>query len=369
MHAIGANFLTIGNGGVPPYILNGGMIYHRASWSNAMPCHAVPCRAILCHATPFPAIPSTPIPSVHPFRFPPYPVLAWMQIDSQHGYQTKHMLCLPLVNKTGSVIAVLQLRNKLKGSCFVLKDVQALEQWCRQAALALDNSLLYQQLQCRESILGQIQEALPTLVLGLDDSGFLVSSNRCAFPSRFGPLWLAAAGWGVGAGERTAVSARSMATPLQHASYQVPALSARRKACAASHPTWTWLSEVGLLPGSPNEAPTGPSGLGGLGEKPKAQSPKPPPPPQELTSTTGKAQKRHGNGHWVYCTVTCGLPIPHPDVWTNICQSMPSHLPCIGQAREIQLVSGTPLRFQGSSTADWPSEGFYGEGGFLKMVW
>lgn len=44
------------------------------------------------------------------------------EVDARTGYRTRNILCLPLLNRSGKVFAVVQLINKLDGSSFDQKD-------------------------------------------------------------------------------------------------------------------------------------------------------------------------------------------------------------------------------------------------------
>jgi phosphoserine phosphatase RsbU/P len=66
-------------------------------------------------------------------------------VDKRTGYRTRNILCLPIRNKAGKIIASLQLLNKKKGS-FTEEDTDFLLTLSGHMALALENAQLHQQL-------------------------------------------------------------------------------------------------------------------------------------------------------------------------------------------------------------------------------
>lgn len=65
-------------------------------------------------------------------------------MDQKTGYRTRSILCLPVVNTRDQVVGVLQVMNKRKGR-FIDDDEKLLNAFCAQAAVAIDNNLLFQQ--------------------------------------------------------------------------------------------------------------------------------------------------------------------------------------------------------------------------------
>ncbi len=68
------------------------------------------------------------------------------EVDKKTGYRTKNILAVPLFNKKGEVIGVFQAINKLKG-IFTEEDLEILTLLGGYAAAAIENNLLYQQLE------------------------------------------------------------------------------------------------------------------------------------------------------------------------------------------------------------------------------
>ncbi len=66
--------------------------------------------------------------------------------DLQTGYHTRSILAVPMVNKPGEVIGVIQVLNKRDGS-FTEDDIELLHALSSQAAVAVENALLYEEIQ------------------------------------------------------------------------------------------------------------------------------------------------------------------------------------------------------------------------------
>ncbi len=66
-------------------------------------------------------------------------------VDKRTGYRTRSILCLPIRNKTGKIIATLQLLNKKQG-VFTEENADSLLTLSGHMALALENAQLHQEL-------------------------------------------------------------------------------------------------------------------------------------------------------------------------------------------------------------------------------
>jgi len=71
------------------------------------------------------------------------------EVDKRTGYRTRTILCVPIRNKAGKVIAALQLLNKQRGA-FTDEDADFLLTLSGHMALALENAQLHQQLLDKE---------------------------------------------------------------------------------------------------------------------------------------------------------------------------------------------------------------------------
>ena len=68
------------------------------------------------------------------------------------------MLCLPLV-KQGALVALLYLENNLASSVFAPARIAVLKVLASQAAISLENSRLYRELQQREAEIRRLVDA------------------------------------------------------------------------------------------------------------------------------------------------------------------------------------------------------------------
>jgi len=68
------------------------------------------------------------------------------ETDRRTGYRTRTILCTPMRNKRDEVIGVLQVLNKQDG-CFDPQDEELLLALSSQAAVAIENAILYQEIE------------------------------------------------------------------------------------------------------------------------------------------------------------------------------------------------------------------------------
>ena len=73
------------------------------------------------------------------------------EVDARTGYRTRNILCLPIRNKSGKIIAALQLLNKACGT-FTSEDVDFLLTLSEHMALALENAQLHRALLEKERL-------------------------------------------------------------------------------------------------------------------------------------------------------------------------------------------------------------------------
>lgn len=103
------------------------------------------------------------------------------EVDQRTGYRTKSVLCMPLRNKDGKTIGVTQIINK-HGGPFTREDEELLSAFSAQAAIALQNSLLFQETLEVRNYLECILQSINQLVLTLNAEGKLVRANRPVEP-------------------------------------------------------------------------------------------------------------------------------------------------------------------------------------------
>lgn len=68
------------------------------------------------------------------------------EFDIQQNFRTKAVLCLPIHNRAGERIAVIQVINKCGGGAFDAEDQELLRSLASQVAIALENSQLIEEL-------------------------------------------------------------------------------------------------------------------------------------------------------------------------------------------------------------------------------
>jgi len=66
--------------------------------------------------------------------------------DELHDFRSRAVLCVPICNRMGERIAVLQAINKKDGGTFVEKDIDFLNGLGSQVGIALENAMLYDEL-------------------------------------------------------------------------------------------------------------------------------------------------------------------------------------------------------------------------------
>jgi len=106
-------------------------------------------------------------------------------VDVQTGYRTRNILCLPIRNKNGKIIAALQLLNK-RGGSFTQEDVDFLLTLSDHMALALENAQLHRALLEKERLEREMALArdiqrglLPETVPSLAGFDIAVTNQPC----------------------------------------------------------------------------------------------------------------------------------------------------------------------------------------------
>lgn len=104
----------------------------------------------------------------------------YAEVDKLSGFQTKNILCIPLINRKGHCIGSLQALNKNSGD-FTDKDIELLESISYYVAIALENSKLYEEvknyteelkntlirIEILERVKGQLTKFVPSSVVKL----------------------------------------------------------------------------------------------------------------------------------------------------------------------------------------------------------
>ena len=101
------------------------------------------------------------------------------EIDTKTGYRTTNILCMSIIDKTGSKLGVLQVLNKKDGP-FSIKDEQRLEAFSAQAAIALENSRLFEEACNAHNYNESILKSLSNGVITLDADRKISKINNAA---------------------------------------------------------------------------------------------------------------------------------------------------------------------------------------------
>jgi adenylate cyclase len=96
--------------------------------------------------------------------------------DTQTGFFTRSILCVPLVNKAGETIGATQALNK-RGGPFTAEDEQRLRAFTAQVAIALENAKLFDDVQRVKNYNDAVLESMTNGVVTLDTLGDIVTCN------------------------------------------------------------------------------------------------------------------------------------------------------------------------------------------------
>ena len=96
--------------------------------------------------------------------------------DTQTGFFTRSILCVPLVNKAGFTIGATQALNK-RGGPFSAEDEQRLRAFTAQVAIALENAKLFDDVQRVKNYNDAVLESMTNGVITLDHEGSIVTCN------------------------------------------------------------------------------------------------------------------------------------------------------------------------------------------------
>jgi signal transduction histidine kinase/putative methionine-R-sulfoxide reductase with GAF domain len=100
------------------------------------------------------------------------------KIDNKSGYVTKSLLTCPMIIK-GRVIGVVQAINKIDGE-FDENDKENFEAFASQAAIAIENSRLFNSLKEEKGKLDYIFKTIKEIVVLTDESGKIELANKSA---------------------------------------------------------------------------------------------------------------------------------------------------------------------------------------------
>ena len=99
------------------------------------------------------------------------------EVDKQTGYRTRTILCMPVVNKEGEKLGVVQVLNKKHGS-FTPIDEKRLKAFTAQAAIALENAKLFEDVTNERNYNESILKSLSNGVITLDAECKVIKVNN-----------------------------------------------------------------------------------------------------------------------------------------------------------------------------------------------
>ncbi|MBF0343064.1 MAG: GAF domain-containing protein [Nitrospirae bacterium] len=97
-------------------------------------------------------------------------------VDKKTGYRTKSILCMPIVNKEGKTIGVMQVLNR-RGGPFTIVDEKRLRAFSAQASIAIENAKLFDDVLNMKNYNESILESMSNGVITLDEDGIIVKCN------------------------------------------------------------------------------------------------------------------------------------------------------------------------------------------------
>ena len=100
-------------------------------------------------------------------------------VDRKTGFRTRSILCVPVLNKQGLAIGVVQVLNR-RGGPFRNRDQRRLEMLAAQSAIALDNARLFREVLDERNYSENVLRSLSDAVLTLDNLGNVVKLNDAA---------------------------------------------------------------------------------------------------------------------------------------------------------------------------------------------
>ncbi|MCC6202858.1 MAG: GAF domain-containing protein [Gammaproteobacteria bacterium] len=101
-------------------------------------------------------------------------------VDQQTGYRTQTVLCVPVIDKMGSAVGVMQVLNKNNGGHFSRRDERRLELLAAQSAIALDNARLFRDVLQERNYCENVLRSLTNGVITLDDRHRIETVNDAA---------------------------------------------------------------------------------------------------------------------------------------------------------------------------------------------
>lgn len=101
------------------------------------------------------------------------------EIDRKTGYRTRNILCMPVINRHGKAIGVTQVLNK-HGGTFTRNDERKLRTFSGQAAIAIENAKLFDEVLNMKNYSECILESLSNGVISVNGSRKIEKCNAVA---------------------------------------------------------------------------------------------------------------------------------------------------------------------------------------------
>jgi adenylate cyclase len=101
------------------------------------------------------------------------------EVDKKTGYTTKSILCMPVKNKEGKTLGVVQVLNKKTGP-FTRTDENRLRAFSAQASIAIENAKLFDDVLNMKNYNESMLESLSNGVITLDEEKHIIKCNSAA---------------------------------------------------------------------------------------------------------------------------------------------------------------------------------------------
>jgi adenylate cyclase len=101
------------------------------------------------------------------------------EVDKKTGYTTRSILCMPVKNKEGKTLGVVQVLNKKDGP-FTKKDENRLRAFSAQASISIENAKLFDDVLNMKNYNESMLESLSNGVITLDEEKHIVKCNSAA---------------------------------------------------------------------------------------------------------------------------------------------------------------------------------------------
>ncbi|MCX5812343.1 MAG: GAF domain-containing protein [Proteobacteria bacterium] len=101
------------------------------------------------------------------------------EVDKKTGYTTRSILCMPVKNKEGKTLGVVQVLNKKDGP-FTKKDENRLRAFSAQASISIENAKLFDDVLNMKNYNESMLESLSNGVITLDEEKCIVKCNSAA---------------------------------------------------------------------------------------------------------------------------------------------------------------------------------------------